>query len=207
MSRSGVLVLVAEDVLLALWQASGLASRLNSRSLAGGPDGARADRALDAVLALFTEAAKLSDRSPGSGVAQLHDWVRQLQITDTTSGRPGTGEEVSILTAHASKGLEWQVVCVAGVQDARFQQLMPDVIHWLGIRRIDRFVSMSNMKHDALTKAGVAIGERVPIPDSLVPPDASVEIEAKKAAGYFSPETPPSEADLKTVVGRDLEDF
>ena len=23
--------------------------------------------------------------------------------------------------------------CVAGVQDARFQQLMPDVIHWLGI--------------------------------------------------------------------------
>src|SRR5712675_410971 len=25
--------------------------------------------------------------------------------------------------------------CVAGVQDARFQQLMPDVIHWLGGRR------------------------------------------------------------------------
>ena len=40
--------------------------------------------------------------------------------------------------------------CVAGVQDARFQQLMPDVIHWLGISRIDRFVSMSNMKYDAL---------------------------------------------------------
>ena len=40
--------------------------------------------------------------------------------------------------------------CVAGVQDARFQQLMPDVIHWLGLKRIDRFVSMSDMKHDAL---------------------------------------------------------
>jgi hypothetical protein len=25
--------------------------------------------------------------------------------------------------------------CVAGVQDARFQQLMPDVIHWLGLQR------------------------------------------------------------------------
>jgi ferritin-like metal-binding protein YciE len=35
--------------------------------------------------------------------------------------------------------------CVAGVQDARFQQLMPDVIHWLGLKRIDRFVSMSDM--------------------------------------------------------------
>ncbi|WP_375461684.1 GTP cyclohydrolase II, partial [uncultured Enterovirga sp.] len=40
--------------------------------------------------------------------------------------------------------------CVAGVQDARFQQLMPDVLHWLGIRRIDRLMSMSNMKYDAI---------------------------------------------------------
>ncbi len=97
--------------------------------------------------------------------------------------------------------------CVAGVQDARFQQLMPDIIHWLGIRRIDRFVSMSNMKYDALVKGGVEIGERVPIPDWLVPEDASVEMEAKKAAGYFTPEKPPSKADLKKVVGRDLKEF
>ncbi len=97
--------------------------------------------------------------------------------------------------------------CVAGVQDARFQQLMPDVIHWLGIRRIDRFVSMSNMKYDALVAGGVEIGERVPIPAELVPPDASVEMEAKKAAGYFTPEGAPSEDDLKKVVGRDLKAF
>ena len=59
--------------------------------------------------------------------------------------------------------------CVAGVQDARFQQLMPDVVHWLGLKRIDRFVSMSDMKHDALTGQGIDIVERVPIPDELVP--------------------------------------
>jgi GTP cyclohydrolase II len=97
--------------------------------------------------------------------------------------------------------------CVAGVQDARFQQLMPDVIHWLGIRRIDRFVSMSNMKYDALVGGGVEIGERVPIPDWLVPEDASVEMEAKKAAGYFTPEGAPSEDALKKVLGRDLGKF
>jgi GTP cyclohydrolase II len=97
--------------------------------------------------------------------------------------------------------------CVAGVQDARFQQLMPDILHWLGITKIDRFVSMSNMKHDALTASGIEIGERVPIPDYLVPPDASVEMEAKKAAGYFSAEAPPSAEDLTRVVGRDLEQF
>ena len=97
--------------------------------------------------------------------------------------------------------------CVAGVQDARFQQLMPDILHWLGITRIDRFVSMSDMKYNALTGSGIEIGERVPIPDHLIPPDASVEMEAKKAAGYFTPDAPPSADDLTRVVGRDLEQF
>jgi GTP cyclohydrolase II len=97
--------------------------------------------------------------------------------------------------------------CVAGVQDARFQQLMPDVLHWLGITRIDRFVSMSNMKFEPIVASGIEIGERVPIPPELVPPDASVELEAKKAAGYFSTEPASSEADLTRVVGRDLKDF
>jgi hypothetical protein len=45
----------------------------------------------------------------------------------------------------------------------------------------------------------------VPIPDDLIPDDASVEMEAKKAAGYFTPDAPPSAEDLTKVVGRDLE--
>jgi GTP cyclohydrolase II len=96
--------------------------------------------------------------------------------------------------------------CVAGVQDARFQQLMPDVIHWLGLRRIDRFLSMSDMKYDALTGQGIDIVERVPIPDELIPADAHVEIAAKKAAGYYSPETPTAQ-DLDDTVGRSLEKY
>jgi GTP cyclohydrolase II len=96
--------------------------------------------------------------------------------------------------------------CVAGVQDARFQQLMPDAVHWLGLKRIDRFVSMSDMKHDALIAQGVDIVERVPIPDELIPADAHVEIEAKKAAGYYTPE-PPKPQDLKDSVGRSLEKY
>lgn len=97
--------------------------------------------------------------------------------------------------------------CVAGVQDARFQQLMPDVLHWLGITRIDRFVSMSDMKYDAVTESGIEIGERVPIPDDLIPADARVEMEAKKAAGYFSPDGAPSADDLTRTVGRGLEHY
>ena len=97
--------------------------------------------------------------------------------------------------------------CVAGVQDARFQQLMPDVIHWLGVTRIDRFVSMSNMKYDALVESGVEIIERVSLPDELIPPDAAVEMEAKKAAGYFAPQGTPSAEDLARTSGRDLDKF
>ena len=51
--------------------------------------------------------------------------------------------------------------CVAGVQDMRFQELMPDVLHWLGIRKIHRLVSMSNDKYDAITGSGIEVGERI----------------------------------------------
>jgi GTP cyclohydrolase II len=45
----------------------------------------------------------------------------------------------------------------------RLQELMPDVFHWLGVGRIDRFASMSNMKSDALREQGIEIVEQVPI--------------------------------------------
>lgn len=96
--------------------------------------------------------------------------------------------------------------CVAGVQDMRFQELMPDVLHWLGITRIDRFISMSNMKYNAITQSGIEIVERVPIPEDLIPADAKVEIEAKKAAGYYTNGAVPDDADLAQVKGRRLSD-
>jgi GTP cyclohydrolase II len=94
--------------------------------------------------------------------------------------------------------------CVAGVQDMRFQELMPDVFHWLGVARIDRWVSMSNMKQEALRAQGIDIIEQVAIPEGLVPSDAQVEIAAKKAAGYFAPQGAPSRARLRRTRGRSL---
>ena len=95
--------------------------------------------------------------------------------------------------------------CVAGVQDMRFQELMPDVLHWLGVKKIHRLVSMSNDKYDAITGAGIEVGERIKIPDDLVPADAKVEIEAKIAAGYFTDGAIPTEAELAKVQGRPLD--
>ena len=96
--------------------------------------------------------------------------------------------------------------CVAGVQDMRFQELMPDVFHWLGIRRIDRWASMSDMKHNALTAAGIDVIERVPIPDELIPADARVEIDAKMAAGYYTPTAAPAGEELTLPKGRGLDE-
>jgi hypothetical protein len=95
--------------------------------------------------------------------------------------------------------------CVAGVQDMRFQELMPDVLHWLGITHIERFISMSNLKHDAVTQSGITIGERVRIPRELVPKDARVEMDAKVAAGYYTDSVIPSPLELAMVTGRSLE--
>lgn len=94
--------------------------------------------------------------------------------------------------------------CVAGVQDMRFQELMSDVLHWLGISKIHRFVSMSNMKYEALQNSGIDVVERVKIPDDLVPPEANVEMDAKRAAGYYSPDRIVDINELAQTKGRGL---
>ncbi|ORX48211.1 hypothetical protein DM01DRAFT_1338680 [Hesseltinella vesiculosa] len=97
--------------------------------------------------------------------------------------------------------------CIAGVKDMRFQALMPDVLHWLGIQKIDRMMSMSNMKHDAIVDSGIPILERVSIPDELIPEDSRVEIDAKIASGYFTTGEVMNDDQLANVKGRDWEDI
>ncbi|KAF8901947.1 cyclohydrolase [Mucidula mucida] len=95
---------------------------------------------------------------------------------------------------------------IAGVKDMRFQALMPDVLHWLGIGKIDNMVSMSDMKYDAIVNSGIPIHKRYDIPDHLIPPDSRVEIDAKIAAGYFSSGKQVTEQDLVKTVGRTWEE-
>ncbi len=96
--------------------------------------------------------------------------------------------------------------CVAGTEDARFQEFMPDILHFFGITKIHNLHSMSNMKYDAIVKSGIKVVNRISIPDNLVPKDAHVEMEAKKAAGYFTKETKKSKGELKRVKGRDIDE-
>jgi GTP cyclohydrolase II len=96
--------------------------------------------------------------------------------------------------------------CVAGVQDARFQEFMPDHLHFFGIKKIHNLHSMSNMKYDAIVKSGIEVVNRISIPEELIPQDAMVEIEAKKAAGYFTVDEVKKDDELKKVQGRKIDE-
>ncbi|KAM3479309.1 hypothetical protein MY5147_001790 [Beauveria neobassiana] len=96
---------------------------------------------------------------------------------------------------------------IAGVKDMRFQALMPDILHWLGVKKIDRMLSMSNMKHDAIVDQGIPIHERVELPEELIPADSRVEIDAKITAGYFTAGKRLTSEELQSVQGRMWEDI
>ncbi|KND88496.1 Uracil-regulated protein 1, partial [Tolypocladium ophioglossoides CBS 100239] len=96
---------------------------------------------------------------------------------------------------------------IAGVKDMRFQALMPDILHWLGIKKIDRMLSMSNMKYDAIVGQGIPIHERVELPEDLIPADSRVEIDAKITAGYFTAGKRLTANELQSVQGRMWEDI
>lgn len=94
---------------------------------------------------------------------------------------------------------------VAGVQDTRFQALMPDPLHWLGVTKIHNFISMSDMKYNAIVSTGIKIVNRIEIPKELVPSDAQVEITAKVFHGYNAGKAYQGidENELKKTVGRE----
>lgn len=80
---------------------------------------------------------------------------------------------------------------------------MPDALHWLGVTRIHRLVSMSDMKFDAITGSGIEVLERIPIPKELIPSDAHVEIDAKVSKGYHGGATHKiTDDELKVAKGR-----
>lgn len=80
----------------------------------------------------------------------------------------------------------YQTESIAGIRDARFQEMMPDVLLWLGVEKIDYLLSMSNEKYNAITSFGIRVGQRRDLPSELVPAQAHVEITAKVASGYHS---------------------
>ncbi len=114
----------AEEALWALWDGTPWPQRLERQARRGGPAGRNADRDLDAVCALFDNAARAEERTGGRGALNFLEQLEAEDIAaDTLTGKTVRSDAVRLMTAHRSKGLEWGLVVVAGVQEG----LWPDL--------------------------------------------------------------------------------
>ena len=108
----------AETVLWALWHSTGLAGRWTEAALAGGSAGARADRDLDAMMALFHTAERFVDQLPGSGPEQFLEYLLSQELPmDTLAARAQLEDAVELMTPASAAGREWPVVIVPGLQE------------------------------------------------------------------------------------------
>ena len=114
----------AEEALWLLWSQTTWPERLRQQAARAGEAGRRANRDLDAICALFEIAARSEEVSGLRGVTGFLAEVEGQQIpADTLREAELRGSAVRVLTAHRAKGLEWDLVVVAGVQEGRW----PDV--------------------------------------------------------------------------------
>ncbi len=126
------------ELLWTLWTGTSWPTRLERAAAAGGPVGRSADRDLDVAVALFDLAARSSDRLERRGLGAFLDELQAQQIpADTLSEQGAQGEGVRVLTAHRSKGLEWQVVVVVDVQEDGW----PDLRHRGSLLQPDRLTT------------------------------------------------------------------
>ncbi|MFD8421177.1 ATP-dependent helicase [Streptomyces sp. NPDC059668] len=114
----------AEEALWDLWEGTPWPHRLERAARRGGAAGRNADRDLDAVCALFATAARAEERTGGRGALNFLEEIDAQDIAaDTLTRRAVRPDAVRLMTAHRSKGLEWRLVVVAGVQEG----LWPDL--------------------------------------------------------------------------------
>lgn len=108
----------AETVLWALWHSTGLANAWTESALTGGSHGARADRDLDAMMALFHTAERYVDQMPGAGPEQFLEYLLNQELPmDTLAARAQVDDAVELMTPASSAGRQWPVVIVAGLQE------------------------------------------------------------------------------------------
>ncbi|MFK0196316.1 ATP-dependent helicase [Streptomyces lavendulae] len=133
----------AEEALWTLWDGTPWPQRLERRARRGGTSGRNADRDLDAVCALFDNAARAEERTGGRGALNFLEQLEAEDIAaDTLTTRAVRTDAVRLMTAHRSKGLEWGLVVVAGVQEG----LWPD------LRRRGSLLEADRIGHDGLAE-------------------------------------------------------
>lgn len=119
-----------EDLLWEIWNSAEtntgekLSESWRRQALRAGARGAAADRDLDAMMQLFESARRFADRFPFS---KPESFIRQISqesiLGDVITAKGQRPDVVEILTVHAAKGREWEIVAVAGLQDGAWPNL------------------------------------------------------------------------------------
>lgn len=119
-----------EDLLWEIWNGaltsdgSSLSEAWRRQALRGGMRGAGADRDLDAMMQLFEAARRFAERFPHS---KADSFIRQISqeniLGDVITAQGQRPDVVEILTVHAAKGREWEIVAVAGLQEGTWPNL------------------------------------------------------------------------------------
>ncbi len=119
-----------EDLLWEIWSQAQtstgekLSENWQRQALRGGSHGAAADRDLDAMMQLFESARRFAERFP---FARPESFIRQISqeqiLGDVITAKGQRLDVVEILTVHAAKGREWQLVAVAGLQEGAWPNL------------------------------------------------------------------------------------
>ena len=142
------------DLISQIWQQT---------ALAGGVRGGIADQNLDAVITLFEVARRFSERLPGAKPSLFIDQLLGEKIlSDSITATAQRGEVVQIMTVHSAKGLEWQCVALAGMQEGSWPNLKQRG-SLLGSERLVEIFrhGISNADQlDAISAAGLAEDEK-----------------------------------------------
>jgi len=157
------------DLLWSIWsngknyEGEGISQIWQQTALAGGVRGGIADQNLDAVITLFEVARRFSERLPGAKPSLFIDQLLGEKIlSDSITATAQRGEVVQVMTVHSAKGLEWQYVALAGMQEGSWPNLKQRG-SLLGSERLVEIFrhGISNAEQlDAISAAGLAEDEK-----------------------------------------------
>ncbi len=146
-----------EIVLWTLWSGTEWPKRLRQEFESGCEGCSRADQDLDALCALFSRAARVEEQQQRRSITNFIDELEAQQIpADTLTDSGARGAAVRLMTAHRSKGLEWPLVVVAGVQEG----VWPDLRYRGSLLQADRLMP-GGAGQSASTSASLAEERRL----------------------------------------------